>query len=75
MKFIHLSDLHLGKRVHDFSLIEDQKYILKEIHEVIDDELPDAVIIAGDIYDKSIPSTDAVEMLDEFLYQLFELFY
>ena len=70
MKFIHLSDLHLGKRVHDFSLIEDQKYILKEILEVIDDELPDAVIIAGDIYDKSIPSTDAVEMLDEFLYQL-----
>ena len=75
MKFIHLSDLHLGKRVHDFSLIEDQKYILKEILEVIDDELPDAVIIAGDIYDKSIPSTDAVEMLDEFLYQSFELFY
>ncbi len=70
MKFIHLSDLHLGKRVYDFNLIEDQKYILKEILKVIDDEKPDAVLIAGDIYDKSVPSTEAVELLDEFLYQL-----
>ncbi len=70
MKFIHLSDLHLGKRVYDFNLSRDQEYILKEILKVIDSEAPDAVIIAGDIYDKSVPSTEAVEMLDEFLYQL-----
>ena len=70
MKFIHLSDLHLGKRVYDFNLTEDQKYILKEILKVIDTENPDAVLIAGDIYDKSVPSTEAVELLDEFLYQL-----
>ena len=70
MKFIHLSDLHLGKRIYDFNLTEDQKYILKEILKVIDTENPDAVLIAGDIYDKSIPSTEAVELLDEFLYQL-----
>ena len=70
MKFIHLSDLHLGKRIYDFNLTEDQKYILKEILKVIDTENPDAVLIAGDIYDKSVPSTEAVELLDEFLYQL-----
>ena len=70
MKFIHLSDLHLGKRVFDFNLSEDQKYMLKEILEVIDSETPDAVLIAGDIYDKSVPSTEAVEILDEFIFQL-----
>ena len=70
MKFIHLSDLHLGKRVYDFNLLEDQEYILKEILKVIDSEKPDAVIIAGDIYDRSVPSTEAVELLDEFLFQL-----
>lgn len=70
MKLIHLSDLHLGKRVYDFNLLEDQAYILKEILKVIDTEEPDGVIIAGDIYDKSVPSTEAVELLDEFLVQL-----
>ena len=70
MKLIHLSDLHLGKRVYDFNLLEDQKYILKEILKVIDSEAPDAVLIAGDIYDKSVPSIEAVEVLDEFLFQL-----
>lgn len=70
MRFIHLSDLHLGKRVYDFNLLEDQEYILKEILKVIDSEKPDAVIIAGDIYDRSVPSTEAVELLDEFLFQL-----
>lgn len=70
MKFIHLSDLHLGKRVFDFNLLEDQEYILEEILKVIDSEEPDAVIIAGDIYDRSVPSTEAVELLDEFLFQL-----
>ena len=68
MKLIHLSDLHLGKRVYDFNLLEDQKYILKEILKVIDSEAPDAVLIAGDIYDKSVPSVEAVEVLDEFLF-------
>ena len=70
MKFLHLSDLHLGKRVFDFNLSEDQEYILKEILAVIESETPDAVLIAGDIYDKSVPSTEAVEILDEFLFQL-----
>ena len=51
MKFIHLSDLHLGKRVNEFSMIEDQKYILEQIIGVIDQTSPDGVIIAGDVYD------------------------
>lgn len=70
MKFIHLSDLHIGKRVNEFSMCEDQKYILRQILQIIDDEESDAVIIAGDVYDKSIPSTEAVELLDSFLYRL-----
>ena len=70
MKFIHLSDLHIGKRVNEFSMCEDQKYILRQILQIIDDEEPDVVIIAGDVYDKSIPSTEAVELLDSFLYRL-----
>lgn len=72
MKFVHLSDLHIGKRVNEFSLKEDQEHILEEILTIIDDEAPDAVIIAGDVYDKSIPSTEAVEMLDRFLVHLAE---
>ena len=67
MKFIHLSDLHLGKRVNEFSMIEDQKYILLQTINIIDDEKPDAVIIAGDIYDKSIPSEEAMLLFDDFL--------
>ncbi len=70
MKLIHLSDLHLGKRVNEFSMIEDQRYILKEILTIIKEESPDAVLIAGDIYDKSIPSVEAVELFDDFLKQL-----
>ncbi len=70
MKMIHLSDLHLGKKVNEFSMLEDQRYILKEILEIIDDESPDAVLIAGDIYDKPIPSAEAVELFDEFLVSL-----
>ena len=70
MKLIHLSDLHLGKRVNEFSMIEDQEYILKKIINIIDDEAPNAVILAGDIYDKSIPSAEAVQLFDEFLVQL-----
>lgn len=67
MKLIHLSDLHLGKRVNEFSMIEDQEYILKVILGVVDEEKPDAVIIAGDVYDKSVPSAEAVLLFDDFL--------
>jgi exonuclease SbcD len=56
MKFIHLSDLHIGKRVNEFSMLEDQKFILKRILGIINDEKPDGVLIAGDIYDRSVPS-------------------
>lgn len=73
MKFIHLSDLHLGKRLNEFSLIEDQRYILKEILKIIEDEKPDAVMIAGDVYDKSIPSTEAVDLFDDFVFKLSKL--
>ena len=70
MKLIHLSDLHLGKRVNEFSMLEDQKDILNKIIAIIKDEQPDAVLIAGDVYDKSVPSAEAVELFDEFLVQL-----
>lgn len=67
MKFIHISDLHIGKRVHEFSMIEDQKYILNEIARIIGEEHADGVLIAGDVYDKSVPSAEAVQVFDEFL--------
>lgn len=70
MKFIHLSDLHLGKRVNEFSMLEDQEYILTKIINIIDEQQPDAVIIAGDVYDKSVPSAEAVELFDDFLVRL-----
>lgn len=72
MKLIHLSDLHLGKRVNEFSMLEDQAYILLKILSVIDDQRPDAVLIAGDVYDKSVPSAEAVELFDDFLVRLAE---
>ena len=67
MKIIHLADLHIGKRVNEFSMIDDQKHILNQILEIIDNEKPDAVIIAGDVYDKQVPSIEAVELLDSFI--------
>ena len=70
MKLIHLSDLHLGKRVNGFSMLKDQEYILDEILSIIDVECPDAVLIAGDVYDKSIPPAEAVDLLDFFLVEL-----
>ena len=70
MKLIHLSDLHLGKRVNGFSMLEDQHYILHEILKIIDREAPDGVLIAGDVYDKSVPPAEAVSLLDEFLVEL-----
>lgn len=73
MKFIHLSDLHLGKRVNEFSLIEDQEFILTKIINIVDEQSPDGVIIAGDVYDKSVPSAEAVELFDDFLVRLAKL--
>ena len=73
MKFIHLSDLHIGKRVNEFSMIEDQKYILLEILSIIEKEGANAVLISGDIYDKSQPSNEAVNLFDEFIFRLSKL--
>ena len=70
MKLIHLSDLHLGKRVNEFSMLEDQQYILTEILQIIDREAPDGVLIAGDVYDKSVPSAEAMALLGDFLVRL-----
>lgn len=70
MRFIHLSDLHLGKRLSEFSLLEDQRYILDRILAVVDEEGPDAVIVAGDVYDKTVPPAEAVQLFDGFLYEL-----
>ncbi|MDE7390133.1 MAG: exonuclease SbcCD subunit D [Lachnospiraceae bacterium] len=70
MKLLHLSDLHLGKKVNEFSLIEDQQYIIVQILKIIDTEMPDAVIVAGDIYDRSVPSVEAVKIFDDFLVSL-----
>lgn len=70
MKVMHLGDLHLGKSLVDFDLIEDQKYILNQILEIVEQESIDAVLIAGDVYDKTIPSEAATRLLDSFLSQL-----
>ena len=73
MKFFHLSDLHIGKQLHGFSLLEDQRYILDQVLALIQERQPDAVLVAGDIYDKSMPSADAVALFDEFLTKLANL--
>ena len=70
MKLIHLSDLHLGKRVNEMPMTDDQAYILLQILQIIDEEQPDAVMLCGDIYDKSIPSAEAVTLFDDFLCRL-----
>lgn len=70
MKFLHLADLHLGKRVNGFSMLEDQAHVLRQILAILDDEQPDGVLIAGDVYDKSVPSVEAVGLLDGFLTEL-----
>ena len=72
MKLFHLSDLHIGKRVNEFSMIEDQKYILERILNLAEDEKPDGVILAGDIYDKQIPPAEAVQVFDAFITRLAE---
>ncbi|MDE5695815.1 MAG: exonuclease SbcCD subunit D [Lachnospiraceae bacterium] len=70
MKLLHISDLHIGKRVNEFSMIEDQKYILRQILTIADDQHADGVMIAGDIYDKPVPSAEAVQVFDWFLTEL-----
>ncbi len=70
MKFLHISDLHLGKRLNEFPMIEDQKYILKQILSMADRERADAVFVAGDVYDKPVPSAEAVQVFDWFLTEL-----
>lgn len=72
MKLIHLSDLHLGKRVNEFPMLADQRFILAQILQIIDGERPDGVLIAGDVYDKSVPPVEAVELFDDFLVKLAE---
>ena len=73
MKFFHLSDLHIGKQLHHYNLKEDQLYILQEIVHCAEDRHPDAIVIAGDIYDKSVPSAEAVSVFDEFLTAISEI--
>lgn len=73
MKLIHLSDLHLGKRVNEVSMIEDQEYILHQIIRIIKEENASAVLLSGDIYDKSVPSAEAVMLFDDFLSRLAQL--
>lgn len=70
MKFAHIADLHIGKRVHDFSMLEDQKYILNQMLKIFQEQQVDGVLIAGDVYDKSVPSAEAVQLFDSFLTSL-----
>jgi len=70
MKFLHLSDLHIGKRVHECPMIEEQKYVFDQITNIIDFNAIEAVLIAGDVYDKSVPSAEAVQLFDSFLTKL-----
>ncbi len=70
MKLMHLSDLHLGKKLNEFSLYDDQKYILQQILQIVDEQMPDCILLAGDIYDKTVPPAEAVTLFDDFLNQL-----
>ena len=70
MRFLHTADLHIGKRVNEFSMLEDQEYILRQILKTADKEQVEAVLIGGDVYDKQVPSAEAVRLFDWFLTQL-----
>ena len=70
MRFVHLADLHIGKKVNEFSMIEDQRFVLKQVLDVVEEGKTDGVILAGDIYDKAVPSAEAVGLLDWFLTEL-----
>ena len=72
MKLMHLADLHIGKRVHGFSMLKDQQYILNQILNLVDEQQPDCVLMAGDIYDKPVPSAEAVTVFDDFLAGLYQ---
>lgn len=74
MKILHTGDWHIGKIINDFSMLEDQKYILNQFFEIVSEEKPDVVIISGDIYDRSIPPKEAVEVLDQTLTRMIEEF-
>ena len=67
MRLFHLSDLHLGKRLHEYSLLEDQRDILEKILQAVRQERPDAVLLSGDLYDKTMPSAESVQLLNLFL--------
>lgn len=73
MKFLHLSDLHLGKRLLGFPMVEEQAYILKKIIDIAKEQQPQAVVIAGDVFDKGIPSIEAIDLFDEFMVELSKL--
>lgn len=73
MKFLHISDLHIGKQLYGYSLLEDQKHVLDRVLEVLKREAPDALLIAGDIYDKPIPGVEAVRLFDRFLTEVSQL--
>ncbi len=70
MKIVHTGDWHIGKIVNEFSMLEDQKYILQQLITVVDQEKPDAIVVAGDIFDRSIPPVEAVELVDDIFYKL-----
>lgn len=72
MKFLHTGDLHIGKKIFEMSLAEDQKFMLQQILDIAKEEAVDSVLIAGDVYDRSVPATEAVELLDDFLTKLIE---
>lgn len=72
MRLLHLADLHLGKRVYEFSMIEEQKYILQQVLDILDKEQIEGLILAGDIYDKTVPSAEAVLLFDDFLAKVAE---
>lgn len=73
MKFLHTADLHIGKRIYEFNMLEDQRYILQEILQIADEEKVDAILLAGDIYDRSVPSTEAVQLLEWFLMEALKI--
>ena len=73
MRFFHLSDLHIGKQFHYYNLKEDQEYILNQIVKAAEEYRPDAILIAGDVYDKSVPSAEAVSLLNRFLTKLSDI--
>ena len=70
MKLLHLADMHLGKRVNEFSMLKDQAYVLEQILTLACAERVDGVLIAGDVFDKTVPSVEAVSLLDDFLTKL-----